>query len=95
MATENLAAPADGNFVGGDRALKPEQVAEMAIDWNRAPAWAQYHAFDSDGRGTFHASKPKIMQWFWGSDSQALPSIFTLPTGINWTQTLVERPKAG
>ena len=38
MANENLAAPADGNSVGGGQALKPEQVAETAIDWNRAPA---------------------------------------------------------
>jgi len=97
MSTENLAAPADGKFVGEDRPLKPEQVAEAPIDWNRAPAWAQYHAFDSDGVGGWHQSKPFInvrTPYFWSSPNWKWPSGYILPAGADWQKSLVERPKA-
>jgi len=95
MATENLAAPADGNFAGEGRALKPEQVAEMAIDWSQAPAWAHYHAFDIDGRGGYHELEPYVKKRIscWRSDGYNGPSTYTMPAGVDWRQSLVERPK--
>ncbi len=65
------------------------------IDWSKAPEWAQYHAYDSDGRGGFHEHKPTINQWqtWWQSVGTNWPSVFVLPTGADWRQSLVERPK--
>ena len=32
----------------------------MTIDWSSAPEWAEFHAFDKDGRGYWYKSRPTL-----------------------------------
>ena len=68
----------------------------MTIDWSQAPAWAQYHVFDSDGRGWWYEVLPYIVDEWWcvaNTRIEWLISGYTLPAGQDWRQSLVEKAK--
>lgn len=67
----------------------------MTIDWTQAPSWSHYHTFDRDGRGGYHEKEPYVNKHFsfWRSDGYNWPSVYTMPAGQDWRQSLVERVK--
>jgi len=68
----------------------------MTIDWTQAPAWAQYHACDEDGRCFWYEVLPHVGEPMWCVDNQRIEwliSGYTLPAGQDWRQSLVEKAK--
>lgn len=65
----------------------------MKIDWNNAPEWAQYHAFDSDGRGAWLQNEPEEGAMFWIARGAKWPSGYQKPKTISWKNSLVKRPE--
>lgn len=63
----------------------------MKIDWMEAPAWANYHAFDRNGKGAWHEEEPVSAALGWMSDAMTLYSGYRIPDGMNWKETLVTR----
>ena len=65
------------------------------IDWTNAPNWAQYHAYDADGIGSWHQEEPTVGQYgFWTSTGYEWPSRYISKTNATvWFDTLEERPK--
>ena len=60
-----------------------------AVDWSKAPEWADSHAFDRSGKGWFYGLKFNDMFWY---SSVFDVSGFTLPTGLDWKQSKTSRP---
>ena len=67
----------------------------MTIDWTQAPAWANYHAFDEDGRGFWYEVLPTFRGNWWciPERTEWWMSDLALPAGQDWRQSLVGRPK--
>ena len=68
----------------------------MNIDWTKAPDWAKHHAFNKNGEGFYYGrQKPHAYLTAWCRLSKVwiMPSVYTLPAGQDWRQSLVERPK--
>lgn len=59
-----------------------------AVDWSKAPEWADVHCFDEDGRGFWYGSECLTKVWV----VETCPSKFTLPTGLDWKQSKTSRP---
>jgi hypothetical protein len=74
---------------------RPKQ-AKPVIDWSTAPRWANYHAFDNDGKGWWYASKPVRILVGWdvdrASDISCSPSGLWSTTHDQWRDSLVKRP---
>ncbi len=65
----------------------------MQIDWTTAPAWAQWHAFDSNGYGHYYQYEPKQTNIDWLQFGHQDRSWRFLPTGQDWRDSLVKRPE--
>ena len=65
------------------------------IDWRKAPAWANFHTFDVDGRGQWHATRPAVVagQLFWSQGGRAWPRAYEAgyPAKLNWRDSWEER----
>lgn len=78
--------------------LTTEPADPFAVDWSKAPAWANYHAYDSDGRGWFYQGVHEHV----GDDgfhnrSSEFPAVasgfFMIVNDQNdWAQSLTTRP---
>lgn len=64
----------------------------IKVDWNSAPEWAKYIAYDVDGRGFWYETKPELCStkeyWFPFEDTRCSP--VRIP---DCSDQLVERPE--
>lgn len=67
----------------------------IAIDWSEAPGWATHHAISLDGSGYWYPSKPEISPVGWVNTHGTIYVELSgyIGNGINWSESLVERPK--
>jgi hypothetical protein len=63
------------------------------IDWNNAPEWAKYHAFDKSKRGFWYEYVPSqdIIMWIPHEMHRVMASKLILTAGMDWKRSLVER----
>lgn len=75
-------------------ATKPEKYL---VDWTKAPAWANYHAFASFNKGFWFSTKPIAKYGFWlamgenGEKTKWSESNFHLADATDWEKTLTTR----
>lgn len=60
-----------------------------AVDWSKAPEWADSHAWDEDGKGYWHGCiiETKTESWITIFDASFIP----FPTGGDWRQSKTRR----
>ena len=66
----------------------------IQIDWDKAPKWANYHAFDEDRQGFWYGVKPKLLRGIgiWGLVSGIAQKSDLSPTFKNYQKSLTRRP---
>lgn len=67
----------------------------MTIDWTQAPAWVRWHACDEDGYHGYYEFKPTqgSRAWLPKRGTRLEESIYEIPAGQDWRQSLVEKTK--
>ena len=60
----------------------------MTIDWQYAPSWAMYHAFEANGVGYWYEYKPEPVNSHWKYTMQRQLSGYTQ----DWQSSCMERP---
>jgi hypothetical protein len=62
------------------------------VDWQAAPAWAQWWAVDADGIARWHERRPRVDGNAWRSAGRTSPAgIVYLASAATWRWSLTER----
>jgi len=61
-------------------------------DWNNAPEWAYYHAFDEDGEEYWYENKPIDLVLSWETRGGEWDIVKELTPRKDWRDTLSKRP---
>lgn len=77
------------------RVARIAEVTTVKIDWSTAPAMANWHAFNSEGRGAWYTQQPhkQTFQWFTTGGFIGV-SDYIMPANVDWKETLTQRPAA-
>lgn len=96
MAESFFTLPYNGNAIDSLIKRPQAQKGESNINWESAPNWANWHAFDGDGAGWWYASKPVWILNGWNVDRAGnvlcKPSNLQTATPGKWRESLVKRP---
>ncbi len=61
----------------------------IKIDWNDAPDWARYFAFDEDGQCGWYENEPRSLSRSWVCDGKQTKAYIS-----DWRDSVEERPRA-
>lgn len=66
----------------------------MQVDWSKAPEWANWHAFDSNGHGYWYPSKPEMSSTCMVNTHKTIGAKRSGYENnlVHWTGSLAKRP---
>lgn len=62
------------------------------VNWDNAPDWAMWHAFDENGYGVWHESAPRLVYPNWISDRRIDLSGARKSDRVSWQNSISKRP---
>lgn len=87
------------NWEDNSYRIKPKEELKLSIDWDQVADKYKYLAMDECGRCYLHERLPAVEEDVWEAEcgssvcTAAVFSSLVIPEGINWKESLVERPE--
>jgi hypothetical protein len=88
--------PSPAFYRGFEYRIKSTKPTKPSIDWSHVHPDFKWLAVDEDGEGRLYTSKPEKGDYYWYSrDEKNFPAhaFASYKAGINWADSLVERPE--